>query len=431
MPYLMGGYPDPERRWRACEAAVDAGADLIELGVPFSDPLADGPVIHAAGHGGARAGRHPADVLRECESVATALPVVLMVYANVMLAAGLEAYARTAAAAGAAGMIVPDLPHDEAGELRAACDAAGHRAGAAGGADHHRRAGGGDRRGRPRLRLHRVAHRYHRGAHELPHELTATVDRVRAATEMPVAVGFGISTGARLRGGRAGRRGDRGQQDRARGRRAAAPTASPKWSPSWTRLCGRFPHMAETTTEKKPAAAKKPAKPRRSARVKAVEEAAQTYMSAVTARDPAGMAACWHPDGVEDIIPLGVFRGPEAVRALFTELFAAFPDFEFSVTRITADHECAAVQWRATGTFTGRPFQGIEPDRQAHRAARHRLRGGGRGGQDHPQHRRLRRRRVGSRDRAPAGPRTAAPRRRCVGAFNAVTKLRKAVEGAR
>ncbi len=119
--------------------------------------------------------------------------------------------------------------------------------------------------------------------------------------------------------------------------------------------------MPQTTAEKKPAA-KKPAKPRRSARVKAVEEAAVTYFDAVTARDPVAMAACWHPDGVEDIIPQGVFRGPEGVRALFTELFTAFPDFEFTVTRITADHEVAAVQWRATGTFTGGPFQGFEPN---------------------------------------------------------------------
>ena len=119
--------------------------------------------------------------------------------------------------------------------------------------------------------------------------------------------------------------------------------------------------MPETTTAKKATAAKKPAKPRRSARAKAVEEAARGYFDAVTARDPDAMAACWHRDGVEDIIPLGVFRGPEAVRALFSELFRAMPDFEMSVTRITSDHEVAAVQWRAAGTFTGGRFQGIEP----------------------------------------------------------------------
>ena len=94
----------------------------------------------------------------------TRLPVVLMVYANPILARGVEQFARSAADAGAAGMIVPDLPHDEAGELRAACDAAGHRARAAGRADVDRRAA---RRGRPRrarLRLHGRADRHDRRA---------------------------------------------------------------------------------------------------------------------------------------------------------------------------------------------------------------------------------------------------------------------------
>ena len=188
--------------------------------------------------------------------------------------------------------------------------------------------------------------------------------------------------------------------------------------------------MAQTTTEKKPAAAKKPAKPRRSARVKAVEEAASTYMAAVTARDPAGMAACWHPDGVEDIIPLGVFRGPEAVRALFTELFGAFPDFEFSVTRITADHECAAVQWRATGTFTGRPFQGIEPT-----GKRIELRGVD--CLEIDEEGKLTRNTAAYDGAAMARgigllpAQNSGGEKAMVGAFNAVTKLRKAVEGVR
>lgn len=127
--------------------------------------------------------------------------------------------------------------------------------------------------------------------------------------------------------------------------------------------------MAETdTTKSSPAAksgngsaSKKPAKPRKSARVKAVEQVAGSYFAAVSARDPDAMAEHWHAEGVEDIVPLGVFRGPDGVRTLFREIFAAMPDFEFTVTRITADHEVAAVQWRATGTFTGAPFQGIDP----------------------------------------------------------------------
>ena len=126
MPYLMGGYPDARALAEAGLAAAAAGADLIELGIPFSDPLADGPVIHAAAHRGAGARAPPRTACCACASaLAAEVPVVLMVYVNVVLAAGAEAFALRAAAAGAAGLIVPDLPHDEAGELRAACDAEG------------------------------------------------------------------------------------------------------------------------------------------------------------------------------------------------------------------------------------------------------------------------------------------------------------------
>jgi steroid delta-isomerase-like uncharacterized protein len=122
--------------------------------------------------------------------------------------------------------------------------------------------------------------------------------------------------------------------------------------------------MAETQAEAKApvkkAAAKKPARPRRSPKVKAVYDVAESYFAAVTARDPKAMAAHWHEDGIEDIVPLGVFRGPAAVQALFEEMFAAIPDFTFTVDRITADAEVASVQWRAHGNFTGTPFRGIE-----------------------------------------------------------------------
>lgn len=103
------------------------------------------------------------------------------------------------------------------------------------------------------------------------------------------------------------------------------------------------------------------ARPRRSTRAKAVEEAARSYFAAISARDPDAMAAAFHPDGIEDIVPLGVFRGPDAVRHLFRELFAAMPDAAMIVDRVVADHEVAGVQWRMSGTFEGGPFQGIEP----------------------------------------------------------------------
>jgi tryptophan synthase alpha chain len=125
MPYLMGGFPTMEESLRIGEAYVDGGADLIELGVPFSDPLADGPVIHAAGTEALRAGATVAGVLEVCRALGQRVPVVMMMYANLVLAKGPEAFARSLAEAGASGLIVPDLPLEESDEVLAACDANG------------------------------------------------------------------------------------------------------------------------------------------------------------------------------------------------------------------------------------------------------------------------------------------------------------------
>lgn len=107
--------------------------------------------------------------------------------------------------------------------------------------------------------------------------------------------------------------------------------------------------------------AKAPARPRRATRVKKVKQTAEAYFDAVAARDPDAAASHWHAEGVHDTVPVGVVRGQEAVRDLFRRTFAAMPDMEIKVLRITADDEVAAVQWRALGTFTGAPFQGLEP----------------------------------------------------------------------
>jgi tryptophan synthase alpha chain len=119
MPYMMAGYPDRETSLAVAEAYVDAGADLIELGVPFSDPLADGPTIHDAATVALGAGATFATALEVCRSVGERVPVVLMAYANMVFAHGGAAeFARMALAAGAAGAIVPDLPLGEAEDVR-------------------------------------------------------------------------------------------------------------------------------------------------------------------------------------------------------------------------------------------------------------------------------------------------------------------------
>jgi tryptophan synthase alpha chain len=123
MPYLMGGFPDQETATAVATAYAESGADLIELGVPFSDPLADGPTIHAADTAALEAGATLESVLETCAAVADRVPVALMAYANMVLATGPAEFAAKAAAAGAAGVIVPDLPLEERGPIADAVDA--------------------------------------------------------------------------------------------------------------------------------------------------------------------------------------------------------------------------------------------------------------------------------------------------------------------
>ena len=196
MPYLMGGFPDLDTSRAVGAACADAGADLVELGVPFSDPLADGPVIHDAATRALASGATVDGVLGICAQLAERLPVVLMVYANPVLAHGGDAFAARAADAGAAGLIVPDLPQDEAGELRRACDSHGIALvplAAPTSTDERLAEVGASARGFV-YTVSLTGTTGERG--ELPAELAQTIERVRSHAEVPVAVGFGISSPA-------------------------------------------------------------------------------------------------------------------------------------------------------------------------------------------------------------------------------------------
>src|SRR6202012_3198376 len=126
MPYMMAGFPDRDSGLAVARSYVDAGADLIELGVPFSDPLADGPTIHSADTRALGEGATLRTALEVCEAVAEDIPVVLMVYVNMVLAhGGGEQFAKLARAAGAVGAIVPDLPLGEDEGIRDAFAEAG------------------------------------------------------------------------------------------------------------------------------------------------------------------------------------------------------------------------------------------------------------------------------------------------------------------
>src|SRR5207302_1220801 len=125
--YLTAGDPSLAETRRLVREAAARGADIVELGVPFSDPIADGPVIQRAAM---RALARGTSVARVLETVATlraetAVPLVLLTYYNPVLAFGLKAFARTAADAGVDGVIVADLPPEEAGPFAAEAEAAG------------------------------------------------------------------------------------------------------------------------------------------------------------------------------------------------------------------------------------------------------------------------------------------------------------------
>ena len=194
MPYLMGGFPTLADSMRIGEACVEAGADVIELGVPYSDPLADGPVIHAAGTAALAAGANLAGVLEVARVVSEGVPVVLMCYANMVFAPGVEAFLERAARAGVSGLIVPDLPHGEAPEVREACERAGVAQVplvAPTTTPERLAAIGADAMGFV-YTVSVVGTTGERRA--LSEHFAEVIARARACTEVPVALGFGIST---------------------------------------------------------------------------------------------------------------------------------------------------------------------------------------------------------------------------------------------
>ena len=104
------------------------------------------------------------------------------------------------------------------------------------------------------------------------------------------------------------------------------------------------------------------AKPRRRiSKRKAVEQHVRSYFDAMARRDAEAMAEHWSPDGVEDVVPVGMLRGRDEIRVFFESTFAALPDVETTLTRLVVGDGAAAAEWRMAGHHTGAPFQGIEP----------------------------------------------------------------------
>jgi tryptophan synthase alpha chain len=208
MPYFPLGYPDLDTSIAVIEALAMHGADLIEVGLSFSDPLADGPVIQHATQVALEQGitvRKSLDAVRELRSRGVEIPLVLMGYYNPMLAYGLERFVCDAVVAGADGFIIPDLPAEETGEFSVALTSSLKGSGAA-----------GEEEALPLIpmlapttppaRMEKIA-RNAKGfvylvsvtgvtgeRKSISEELGGLIARVREHTSVPVCVGFGIST---------------------------------------------------------------------------------------------------------------------------------------------------------------------------------------------------------------------------------------------
>jgi len=199
MPYMMGGFPTLASSRAIGEAYLAGGADLIELGLPYSDPLADGPVIHEAAARALEEGVTLGAVLELARELSAGAPVVLMAYANMVLAPGAPAFAERLARAGASGLIVPDLPLEESDEVRSACDAVGLAlvplVAPTTPAERFARIGA-----LARGFLYAVSVVGTTGERRaLPERFREVVARAKASTEVPVALGFGIGTGEQAR----------------------------------------------------------------------------------------------------------------------------------------------------------------------------------------------------------------------------------------
>ena len=195
MPYLVGGYPDRAGSMAIAGAYVDAGADLVEIGIPYSDPLADGPVIQEAATTALAAGIGTSDVLEVAASISDRVPVILLAYAGLVVGGdGPDAFAERAVAAGVCGVVIPDLPLGTDESIRQALSAAGLAVIplVAPTTSPERRS-----------RILEVADGFvylvsdvgttgERGS--LPPALPELVDAVSTEAPVPVAVGFGICT---------------------------------------------------------------------------------------------------------------------------------------------------------------------------------------------------------------------------------------------
>jgi tryptophan synthase alpha chain len=196
-PYVTAGFPELGLTTDIVRSLAEAGADVVELGVPFSDPLGEGPTIQASSHRALTNGVTPEtciETVRDIRSAGIDIPIIFMGYYNNILSFGLDEYCTSASAAGVDGIICADLPAAEAGPLQDACDKAGlslvplialtstNKA-----IEHACKRAAGF--------IYCISVLGVTGARaEMSDRVEGLVNKVRGFTDLPVAVGFGIST---------------------------------------------------------------------------------------------------------------------------------------------------------------------------------------------------------------------------------------------
>jgi tryptophan synthase alpha chain len=196
MPFVTAGYPSLEVSGQLLDALVEGGADIIELGVPFSDPLADGATVQASSQKALENGTTLADcieLVRAFRARGGTIPILLMGYVNPFYQYGIERLARDAADAGIDGFLIPDLPSDESEEFQSPLRAQGlDLIYFLAPTSTERRIS--DVANRATGFLYCVALTGVTGARDqMAEELPEYIARIRQATDLPLTIGFGIS----------------------------------------------------------------------------------------------------------------------------------------------------------------------------------------------------------------------------------------------
>ncbi|MDI6718177.1 MAG: tryptophan synthase subunit alpha [Methanomicrobiales archaeon] len=199
--FLVGGDPDREGCVQAAKSLIDGGADILELGIPFSDPVADGPTIQRADLRALQGGANPAmvlDIVREIRDCSD-LPVVLLTYGNIVHRRGVERFYREAAASGADGVLIVDMPHEECRDVLETAERYGMRQ-----IFLVAPTTSEERMGRILASAGGFVYLVSRlgttgGREQLSDDTLEMIGRIRPRTALPLAVGFGISRAEHIR----------------------------------------------------------------------------------------------------------------------------------------------------------------------------------------------------------------------------------------